>query len=186
MIGILSTDWRRYTDPGLAMELHSTPLFSYFHNPDCAIWQLTPGKQIMKKNLTTLFIVLLVSGCAPATIDGLRKDHANQISFHVNENYQPIYRKVLSMARQCYQTGMITAQLVVQGDLYHDIKSGSVTVALHGGFGVETHLVVDIDAIDEGASKITVYNALPSWNSASQAVREWVEDGATECRPRRV
>lgn len=137
--------------------------------------------------MKTMFVILIALSsvaCAPATIEGLRKDHANSYTFEVGENYQPIYRKILSTARKCYQTGMITAQMVVQGDLYHDIKSGNVTVALHGGFGVDTHMTIDISALNDEKTRIVVFNAISTWNSAGRAVREWVEENSTQCRPR--
>ncbi len=38
---------------------------------------------------------------------------------------------------------MISTQMNVQGDLYDDLKEGNITVALHGGLGVDTHLTID-------------------------------------------
>lgn len=136
------------------------------------------------KIMFATFIALLIVACAPATIEGLKKNHANSYSFDVNENYQPVYREILSTARKCYQTGMVTAQMMVQGDLYHDIKSGNVTVALHGGFGVDTHMTIDISALNNEKTKVVVFNALSTWNPAAQAVRKWVEENSTECRSR--
>ncbi len=136
------------------------------------------------KIIFAIFIALSIVACAPATIEGLRKDYANRYTFTVNENYQPVYRKILSTARKCYQTGMITAQMVVQGDLYQDTKSGNVTVALHGGFGVDTHMTIDVSALNDETTKVVVFNAVSTWNSAAQAVREWVEKDSTECRPK--
>ena len=137
------------------------------------------------KTIVSMFAALSVVACAPATIEGLRDDHASSYTFEIDENYQPVYRKILSTARKCYQTGMITAQMVVQGDLYHDIRMGNVTVALHGGFGVDTHMTIDISALDDERTQVVVFNAISTWDSAARAVREWVEDNSTECIPRR-
>jgi len=136
------------------------------------------------KIIVTICITLFIVACAPATIEGLRKNHANSYTFEVNENYQPVYRKILSVARKCYQGGMLTAQMMVQGDLYHDIKSGNVTIALHGGLGVDTHITIDVSALKKEKTKIVVFNAISTWNSAAQAVREWAEESSTECSPR--
>lgn len=133
----------------------------------------------------TLTVLLIIVGCAPATIEALRENHANKLSFDVKENYQPVFRKVLKTARKCFQTGLITAQMVVQGELYQDIETGTITVAIHGGLGVDTHLAVDVTAIDEDNSKVTVFNALSSWNRSSQLVREWVLENSAECEAKR-
>lgn len=128
-----------------------------------------------------LFIAFV--GCAPATVQGLRESHADRYEFIADENYQSVYRKVLYQARKCYQTGLITAQMVVQGDLFHDLKSGNVSVALHGGLGVDTYLTVDVYGLDEKTSRVVVYYALATWRSAARAVKEWVQEDSTQCRP---
>ena len=139
---------------------------------------------IRRWSVVPTVLALAIVACAPATIEGLRNNHANRYTFQVNENYQPVYRKILSAARKCYQTGLITAQMVVQGDLYHDIRKGNVTVALHGGLGVDTHMAIDISSLDHEKTEIVVFNAISTWNSAAQAVREWVEENSIACRPR--
>lgn len=120
-------------------------------------------------------------GCAPATIQGLKERHSGSYSFTVDENYQSVYRKILTKARACYQTGMITAQMVVAGDLYNDIKKGDISVALHGGLGVDTYLYTEIKAIDENKSNVDVYYALDTWKKAANAVKAWVLNNYEKC-----
>lgn len=139
------------------------------------------------KHVTLIFVVAIsaiTSGCAPATVKGLRENHAGTIVFDADQNYQAVYRTVLESARRCHQTGLITAQMVVDGDLYTDIEEGTVSVALHGGFGVDTHLAIDIKAVDKLRTSVTVYHALGTWRKAASTVQEWVLDGSSECMPR--
>ncbi len=124
--------------------------------------------------------VLLV-GCAPNSVRELRNNYTTQSIFTVDQNYQQVYRTVLNQTRECHETGMITAQMVVKGDLYHDIKEGNVSVSLIGGFGVDTHLAIDIKALDDASSKVIVFNALQSWDKAGKAVKDWVLNNSTEC-----
>jgi hypothetical protein len=128
------------------------------------------------------FILFLLFGCAPATIQGLRENHAGKISFDVDENYQSVYRKVLTPARNCWQSGLITAQMVVQGDLYTDTRQGNVTVALHGGAGVDTYFTVDVVALSDSKTRVTVYHAFRNQERAAQAVELWVKENSTVCR----
>lgn len=104
-----------------------------------------------------------------------------QVSFSAPENYQPVYRKVLEQARKCWQTGAITAQMVVQGDMYHDTRSGTITVALHGGFGVDTYQVIDISAIDEQNTKIVGHYSLGPVDQYGRILKQWVLDHSREC-----
>lgn len=129
-----------------------------------------------------LILLVVINGCAPATSQRLRENHAGKYEFTANENYQSVYRKVLYQSRECHSIVIIAAPMIVQGDLFQDLKSGNVTVALHTAYGVDTHLTVDVSALDDKTTNIVVYNAFSTWNSAAKAVREWILYNSTECR----
>lgn len=137
-----------------------------------------------------LFLMLLMLllglgglyGCAPSTAGGVRAlGTERQVVFVAPENYQPVYRKILDQARKCYQTGMITAQMVVQGDLFHDTKTATVTVALHGGLGVDTYQVIDVSAIDDKQTKVIGHYSLGPVDKYGQVLKEWVLENSMEC-----
>lgn len=130
-----------------------------------------------------ILLVALVTGCAPATFGELRKKPGGgEASFQATQNYASVYRTILTNARKCYQGGAITAQLIVQGDLYPDTKSGEITVALHGGLGVDTYLGIDIKAIDDGNTTVKMYSALSSWSGSMKTIQAWVEGKSTACK----
>ena len=134
------------------------------------------------KKLLLVFILVLSIGCAPATIQGLRDNPAGKLIFEVDQNYQKVYRIILNKARNQWQAGMITAQRVVQGDLYTDIESGNITVALHWVFGIDTYLTIDIKALPDTRTKVSTYYSLSTWKSGAELVEQWVKNGSTECR----
>ena len=136
---------------------------------------------VRKAAAVLLALSFALAGCAPATLQGLREKPAGQASFEVRQNYQRVYRTVINNARRCWQTGMVTAQVVVQGDLYTDIRTAEITVALHGAVGVDTHLGIDIKAIEEDRTEIRVYYAMSGGARSAKAIERWVKDGATEC-----
>jgi reverse gyrase len=132
----------------------------------------------MKNCLAAL--VFAIAGCAN-TAQELRDDPSAKIAFDIERNYQPVYRAILERARRCFQFGMITAQMVVQGDLYHDIKSGNVTIALHGGLGVATYVTTDIKAISDTQTRVETFVLLSGYLSTARAVEEWAHERSTEC-----
>jgi hypothetical protein len=136
----------------------------------------------MLRLLLLLLLNLSLAACAPATLQGLRERPAGQLKFEVAKSYQPVYRTILSNARRCHQTGLITAQMIVQGDLYTDTRTAEITVALHGGLGVDTHLGIDIKALSDESTEVRTFYALSSWKATARAVEAWVRDGSTECR----
>ena len=117
--------------------------------------------------------LMLVAGCAPSSSQGLKNKHCGKDVFEVHENYQPAYRRILQKTRANYQTGMITAQMMVQGDIYTDTESGNVTVALHGGLGVDTYVTMDIAALSDTSTKVTAYYAcVPARRGYTKYVRK--------------
>ncbi|RIY41976.1 BPTD_2524 family lipoprotein [Neopusillimonas maritima] len=136
----------------------------------------------MKKVFIAVLTTIALAGCAPATLDGVRQmGPERSTTFTADQNYQQVYRKILRQARACHRTGMITAQMVVQGDLYHDIQTGTVSVALHGGLGVDTYQVIDVVAVDESTTKITGHYSLGSVQEQGELLRAWVLRDSTEC-----
>lgn len=130
--------------------------------------------------IAATLVVALLAGCAPATMRELRQKPGSEVSFQTMQNYQAVYRTVLSNARRCHQFGMITAQWVVQGDLYTDTQAGEVTVALHGGLGVSTYLGVDIKAIGSHMTEVRVVS-FSSNRDTTRAVQGWVEGRSNRC-----
>lgn len=104
-----------------------------------------------------------------------------QVAFTAPENYQAVYRKVLDQSRKCWQSSGIAAQLMVQGDLFDDIRSGTVTVAMHGMYGVDTYQVIDITAIDDAQTKVVAHYALGSVEGYGRTLKGWVLQDETGC-----
>lgn len=137
----------------------------------------------MLKYLFVLVLsILSISGCAPNSSRELKTGYAQHYQFETDKNYQQVYRTIKNKATDCYAESGIGGQIVVQGDLYADIKKGEVVVALHGGFGIDTHLAVDLAASENETTLVDVYNALSTWNDMADAVKKWVVDDYKECK----
>lgn len=129
---------------------------------------------------TAIALTAALAGCAPATMQELRLKPGGEANFQSPQNYQAVYRTILSNARRCYQAGMITAQMIVQGDLYTDTQTGEVTVALHGGLGVSTYLGVDIKSIGNDVTEVKIFSSSSNL-AAAKAIRAWVETKSDSC-----
>lgn len=134
----------------------------------------------MFRFLAAAAVAITLSGCAPATVQQLREQPKGQLTFQVAQNYQAVYRTILRSARKCHQGGLIAAQMVVQGDLYSDLQTGEVVVALHGAAGVDTHLGIDIKAVADNVTEVKVYSAFSNL-ATSRAVQAWVEKNSDAC-----
>lgn len=116
----------------------------------------------MKKIFLLLFLFLL--GCAPGTVKGVKENPAGIISFETDQTYEAAYRKASEFART-FETGFLGgANMVVHCDLYHDIKKGEISVALHNIFGDKTvYLVTEIEDRGQGKSFVTIFYSLSTW-----------------------
>ena len=81
-----------------------------------------------------------------------------QSEFMAPENYMSVYRKVLNQTRKCNRSILFFAEVAVDGDIYQDTKSGTVTVA-YRGFGPRNDIyrVIDLSAINDNQTKVTAY-----------------------------
>lgn len=136
----------------------------------------------MRRSALLSLAVLATTGCAPATLQELRsRAEPPDAEFTTNQPYQAVYRTISEMSRKCFQGGLFTGQMVVQSDLYTDIKTGQVSVALHGGFGVDTYLGTDIAALSEQTTGVKVYAGIRTWKFKVPQVQRWVETGDRSC-----
>ena len=123
----------------------------------------------------SMMLLIAVVGCAPMTSKELREKYACKDEFSAKDNYRSVYRKILDQTRKCYQTG-------VQGDTFPDF--GNITVTVIEPPRSNIYLMVDVSAVDDKTTKVTVYKARlqPSGSNCPTVVREWVLDNSPECK----
>ena len=162
-----------------------------------------PGQTNLRLNVTiprginpyakSLFIFLLslfVASCTRITTEDLREQQANSDRFSVDQDYQSVYHQILTVGRECHERYVwglypVPDRVTVEGHLNREFRTANVTVVLHAGVikNVTTIslMTVDISAIDEDNTKVTVY-ASSSWDSRPvRAVRKWVLRDSREC-----
>lgn len=133
----------------------------------------------MRKILMACVIPLVLSACSPMTVREIREQSAPE-SFIVQKTYQSAYRALLEEMRRCFQIGMITAAYMVQGDLYHDIRKGEISVTLVGALGPMPMLLVDIQEAGPDAARIDVINK-PGQTSITPRIQGFF-DNVPVCR----
>lgn len=136
----------------------------------------------MKSSFFLLISAFALAGCSSSEtiIDEPVKESTLKYDFVVEQNYQAVYRKILKQGRDCIKPGL-TAQMVVHGELFNDIKAADITVVLYGIFSQYPHLQINIEAIGTGKTKISVSNKLHRWNTYAKAVKTWVDGNSTRC-----
>ena len=137
----------------------------------------------MKLSLAA-FALCVLAACAPAT-QVLQVDPTGRVAFEIQQNYQPVYRKVLERARACHQA----AGTLVEGDLYTDLRSGKISVAVLTLFGFDTPMTVELTSVADQRTNVEVRftdNATNEWQRSAAAVEKWLKEGSTDCPGRRT
>ncbi len=135
----------------------------------------------MKIIYAALLSVLLV-GCAPATLDGVRNLQGNKDSFIADQNYQAVYRTVFRQLKKCNEYNVVLQRQETHGELYTDIKTGTVYTALSSMFGKDIFLVVDMKYLEDSKTEVITQYGYTNSNNRDGLIKSWVLDGNTECK----
>jgi hypothetical protein len=136
---------------------------------------------MLKKSMYLTLAGLLVSltGCATAPSELRNSGPDHRATFVLNQGYQSAYRDILARQRACEQGSLVTAQGIVQGDLYTDTQSGTITTGLHGVWGVRTQTIIEVKAAGEGSTDVSVF-AESGVKNYEPAIRQWLA-GVQKC-----
>lgn len=134
------------------------------------------------KPIAIASLAVLLSACAAGTPQQAREmGTERRYVFQVDLDYQTTYRRILEAARPCYQTNMITASMIVDGDLYPDTRSGTVTVGLYGALGPSLYQVIDVHGLDGARSEVTAIFPIGPVEMRGIKVKGWAEATSNEC-----
>lgn len=119
----------------------------------------------MKKEWFLILIGLLFAGCAPSTFSEMKSsDSIKSETVMVDKNYENIYRKSLSKARECYEMGLITGAVIADGQLYPSAKEGEIVIYTMGGLGKSISLGATFKEIEQNKTQIRFY---ATWGETS-------------------
>ena len=103
-------------------------------------------------------LLISLSACAtsPAELRRAGPDHVG--TFVVPQDYQSTYNLLLERQRACEQAGGWMGKPVVEGELHADSRAGSISAATQGVGSLDTHTIIDVRAVDERSTRVTVYS----------------------------
>ena len=137
------------------------------------------------KSMLSLFSYLLIiiagvifSGCAASSFGEMVKNPSTKkTTYIVKENYQRLYRHSLDTAQACYASGMLTAAIIADGQIFSVDKEARISIYIMGGLGKMMESATTFKAIDENTTSMTIYSNL------NQSYTETLKKGFTgECK----
>lgn len=135
------------------------------------------------RTIVMLCAVLLLTGCAPATMSGVRKDHSREYTFTVPMPYDAAYHKVLEHAQSCFAHFIgLGMRLEVAHEFFTDTRDAHIAVQMHNWGTVNTYLLVDLNGIGADKTSVSVYNTLGGWAHPANAVSWWLLKHEPRCR----
>ncbi|KRA63129.1 hypothetical protein [Rhizobium sp. Root651] len=135
----------------------------------------------MLKQSIALSVALIAAGCSSTSADLEKKTAATAKVQTFSENYQEIYRRILTTAKNC-QAGNVNAYASydVEGQLYNELGYGEITLSMTNVGTKNYFWKAKVEKQDAGA-RLTV-NAGNSLNAGQQSknVLRWAA-GDTGC-----
>lgn len=134
------------------------------------------------KKLIGILVASLVAGCAASTPEAARQmGPERSYTFQVDVDYQTAYRRILEAERKCNQYPIGTAMQMVNGDLYPDTKSGTITVGLYGALGPSIYQVIDVRALHGSKSEVIGTFPMGPVEKQGAKIKAWATGGNSEC-----
>lgn len=130
-------------------------------------------KKLLLPITLTLLISLSLTACAPTSLRQLRQEAAGKFTFEIDEDYQVVFRKIVTQCRECYHEGLYT-------DVFNDINTAHVFYSPYNAYG-EILIAIDIEGLPGLKTRVTSYYGLVNWKNNAAAVEKWLEDGYNEC-----
>lgn len=135
----------------------------------------------MLKQSIALSVALIAAGCSSTSADLEKKTAATAKVQTFSENYQEIYRRILTTAKNC-QSGNVSAYASydVEGQLYNELGYGEITLSMTNVGTKNYFWKAKVEKQDVGA-RLTV-NAGNSLNASqmSNNVLRWAA-GDSKC-----
>ena len=133
------------------------------------------------KQIIAALAAAVLAGCAASTPQEARDmGPERRYAFDVDADYQTVYRRVVGVARQCYQGSLITANMVVNSDLYPDLRRGEVSVGMYGAMQ-QVYQVIDIEARADGGTAVHAVYPLGPIDTQGAKLREWATGSGSRC-----
>lgn len=76
---------------------------------------------------------------------------------------------------------LLTAQYVVQNELYPDTKSATISAEFLSGFGTEVHKLIEIKQLSETQTEVTTYWHRGNSQKMGEIVQSWAIKNSTSC-----
>lgn len=132
------------------------------------------------KILVSVIAIAALAGCAASTPQDARRLGAErQVVFHLGDDYQTVYRRLVDVERRCFQTNLITASQIVNADLYPDTRSAEISVGMYG-IATAIYQVIDLQGTDAGTT-VTATFPLGNPQAWGDKVKGWAEGSRQAC-----
>lgn len=126
--------------------------------------------KLLNHIILLIVLGLTIAGCGAMTTQALRDNPTGKHTFRVARNYQDAYRIALENTRKRF------GGMNIDGNLYTDIKRGTITITdpvnfMFGSKGI--YMIIDVEKIEYDRARITAYSKSFNWRKDPEKVEKW-------------
>lgn len=132
-------------------------------------------------SLLILTVCLALAGCFPATKEALKKD-GRADRFEVADGYQVVYRRLVPILRECYESVWFDRRAALRSDLYTDVRRAELVVEERAMLPPTRSLILmyELEALDEGHTLVAFYSGYPG-SAMPPMFRQWATGEKKDC-----
>lgn len=131
--------------------------------------------------LAIIAVIATQIGCAPLTAQDLRSGEVRKQVLKVDEPYQAVFQRLAKQVRQCYFTSRMKSQSTVTASKDNHSRVASIELTrLYGADGSRVSMLVDVTALAENQTEVSIYATYPYRSDARQVAR-WAKPGKLSC-----
>jgi len=135
------------------------------------------------KIVGVFFVCIMLSACAPNSVNSLKENSAASISLDINLNYQRVYKDVLDKMYECKGEGWAGAfaQFHIRHELDSEKGEAFITYVMSNAGDQNHYLRINIKQIDNEKTHLDAYVYFSTWQKSLEKIKGWATEQLKDC-----
>lgn len=110
-------------------------------------------------SMVYICLFMVFSGCAASSFNEMVRDkNYERREYLIKEGYQELYKRSLDKSRECHETGLLTAAIITEGQIYSELDKAELSIYLIGGLGKSMYHGAEFIKKDYNSTNLIIYS----------------------------